>query len=535
MYWKKLAMVSMVAVLASGAAVPAFAKTFAYCSEASPEGFDPAIYTAGTTFDASAHPVFNTLINFKPGTTVTEPGLAESWDISPDGKVYTFHLRKGVKFQTIDGYTPSRELNADDVVFSFVRQSDKNNPWHNYMAGVNYEYYESMDLPNIVKSVEKVDDNTVKVTLTAPNAPFLADLAMPFMSIVSKEYADTLAKENRKQDFNNIPVGTGPFKFVAYQKDAIIRYAKNPDYWGTAPKIDDLVFAITPDSSVRLQRLEANECQLMPFPSPSDLADIKKNPDLKMDSQPGLNVAYLSYNVTIKPFDDVRVRKAINMAINKKAIVNAVFLGAGQAATNPIPPTMWGYNKTVKDDEYNPDEAKKLLAEAGVKNLSMDIWAMPVQRPYMPNARRTAEMMQSDLAKVGIKVNIVSYEWGEYLKKAADKDRKGAVIAGWTGDNGDPDNFLGQLLSCQSTGDGGSNYSQWCDKKFSDLIIKARETNDQKERAKLYEDAIVEFKAQAPWDTIAHSTQYVPMRKNVSGFVMDPLGSFQFDNVDVSE
>lgn len=533
---KKLAAIGAAAMLMCGtAAMPGFAKTFVYCSEASPEGFDPAPYTAGTTFDASAHPVFNRLVEFKPGTTEVEPGLAESWDVSEDGTVYTFHLRKGVKFQTIDGYTPTRTLDADDVVFSFVRQSDAANPWHGYLPGITYEYYEGMDLPKIIKSVEKVDDLTVKVTLNMANAPFLADLAMPFMSIVSKEYADTLQKEGRMADFNNIPVGTGPFKFVAYQKDAVIRYAKNPDYWGTAPKIDDLVFAITPDASVRLQKLKANECQLMPFPAPADLADIKADKNLKLDSQSGLNVAYLAYNTTVAPFDDVRVRKALNMAINKQAIIDAVFQGAGQVAKNPIPPTMWSYNDAVKDDAYDPAAAKKLLAEAGVKDLTMDIWAMPVQRPYMPNARRTAELMQADLAKVGVKANIVSYEWGEYLKKSTEKDRKGAVIMGWTGDNGDPDNFLAVLLSCQATGDGGSNRAQWCNKDFSDLITKARETSDEAERTKLYEQAQVVFKDQAPWDTIAHSTQYVPMRKDVTGFTMSPLGDFTFERVDITE
>lgn len=516
-------------------AAPVFAKTFVYCSEASPEGFDPAIYTAGTTFDAAAYPVFNRLVEFKPGTTEVEPGLAQSWDISADGLTYTFHLRKGVKFQTIDTYTPTREMNADDVVFTIERQAKKDDPWHDYMAGITYEYYDGMDLPKIIKSVEKVDDYTVKVTLTAPNAPFLADLAMPFMSVVSKEYADSLAKSGHKEDFNNVPVGTGPFKFVAYQKDAVIRYAKNPDYWGTASKIDDLIFAITPDASVRLQKLKANECQLMPYPSPADLADIKSDKDLKVESQPGLNVAYLAYNTTVAPFSDVRVRKALNMAINKQAIIDAVFQGAGQVAKNPIPPTMWSYNNDVKDDAYDPEAAKKLLADAGVKDLTMDIWAMPVQRPYMPNARRTAELMQADLAKIGVKANIVSYEWGEYLKKSTEKDRKGAVIMGWTGDNGDPDNFMGVLLSCQAAGDGGSNRAQWCNKDFSDLITKARETSDEAERTKLYEQAQVVFKEQAPWDTIAHSTQYVPMRSNVTGFTVSPFGAYTFENVDITE
>jgi dipeptide transport system substrate-binding protein len=521
--------------LALGAAVPAMAKTFVYCSEASPEGFDPAPYTAGTTFDASAHPVYNRLVEFKKGTTEIEPGLAESWEVSADGLEYTFKLRKGVKWQSNEKFTPTRDFNADDVIFSYDRQGNKDNPWHEYIAGVTYEYYTSMEMPSLIKEIVKVDDNTVKFVLTRPEAPFLADIAMPFASIVSKEYADALDKAGTREDFNNLPIGTGPFKFVAYQKDAVIRFQKNADYWGEAPKIDDLVFAITPDAAVRLQKLKANECQLMPFPAPADVAAIKADPNLKVEEQAGLNVGYLAYNTTQKPFDDVRVRKALNMAMNKQAIIDAVFQGAGQVAKNPIPPTMWSYNDAIQDDPYDPEAAKKLLEEAGVKDLSMKVWAMPVQRPYMPNARRTAELIQEDFAKVGVKVEIVSYEWGEYLKKSMEPGRDGAVILGWTGDNGDPDNFMGVLLSCAAAGEGGANRAFWCNQEFSDLLSKAKQASDVAERTKLYEQAQVIFKDQAPWATLDHSTQYVPMSNKVSGFVQSPLGDFTFDTVDIAE
>lgn len=160
---------------------------------------------------------------------------------------------------------------------------------------------------------------------------------------------------------------------------------------------------------------------------------------------------------------------------------------------------------------------------------------MPVQRPYMPNARRTAELMQEDLAKIGVNVEIVSYEWGEYLKKSTDPARKGAVILGWTGDNGDPDNFLGVLLGCAATGDGGANRAQWCNKEFDDLIQKAKVTADQDERAKLYEEAQLVFKRENPWATIAHSTVFMPMSKKVSGYVMNPLGKHGFSGVDIEE
>ena len=221
------------------------------------------------------------------------------------------------------------------------------------------------------------------------------------------------------------------------------------------------------------------------------------------------------------------------MAINKQAIIDAVFQGQGKIAKNPIPPTMWSYNDAITDDAYDPEGAKALLAEAGISDLSMKIWAMPVARPYNPNARRMAELIQADFAEVGVQAEIVSYEWGEYLKKSRALDRDGAILLGWTGDNGDPDNFLATLLSC--AGVENSNRAQWCHQPYEDLIQKAKQISNQEERTALYEEAQVIFKEQAPWATIAHSIVFMPMSKKVTGYTMDPLGSHRFDGVDLVE
>jgi dipeptide transport system substrate-binding protein len=511
----------------------ASAKTFVYCSEGSPEGFDPGLYTAGTTFDAAAHTVYNRLLEFKKGTTETEPGLAESWEISDDGLEYTFKLRPGVKFQTTEFFTPTRDLNADDVIFSFERQFSADNAWNQYVPGTSWEYFSGMGMPDLISSIEKVDDMTVKFVLKQREAPFLANVAMPFASIMSKEYADKLDADGKKEQLNQMPLGTGPFAFVAYQQDAVIRYKANPDYWGGKQKIDDLVFAITTDAAVRYQKLKAGECHLMPYPNSADVEAMKADPALKVLEQEGLNVAYLAYNTTQAPFDKVEVRKALNKAINKQAIVDAVFQGAATPAKNPIPPTMWSYNKAIEDDTYDPEAAKKMLEDAGVKDLSMKVWAMPVARPYMLNARRAAELIQSDFDKIGVKVEIVSYEWAEYLDRSKAKDRDGAVMLGWTGDNGDPDNFLDTLLGCDAVG--GNNRAQWCNQEFDDLVSKAKTSSDKAERTKLYEEAQVVFKREAPWATIDHSLSVVPMRKEVEGFVQSPLGDFAFDGVDITE
>ncbi|WP_235582114.1 ABC transporter substrate-binding protein [Rhizobacter sp. Root1221] len=502
--------------------------TLIYCSEGSPEGFDPARYTAGTTFDASSQAIFNRIVQFERGGTRIEPALAERWTISPDGLVYTFNLRKGVKFHTTEWFKPTRELNADDVIFTLDRMINKENAFRKAFPA-SFEYASDMGLDTNIAKLEKPDALTVRITLKTLDAAFLADLAMDFASIQSAEYADQLLKAGTGNDLNTKPVGTGPFVLKRYDKDAQIRYAAFPAYWAGKPAIDNLIFAITTDSAVRAQKLKAGECHVSAYPKPAEVESMKKDPRIKLLHQPGLNVGYLSLNVTHKPFDNRDVRQAINMAINKQSLMSAVYQGAGTVAVNPIPPTMWSYNKAVKDYEYNPEKAKALLAKAGFPNgFETKLWALPVQRPYNPNGQQTAELIQSDLAKVGIKAQIVKYEWAEYLKrgKAGESD---IGMFGWNGDNGDPDNFLAVLLGCAAVG--GSNYAQWCDPEFDSLITKAKQTADVAQRTKLYETAQEVVKRQAPWVPLAHSVMYQPMLQNVEGYKLSPFASVQFFGV----
>jgi len=509
------------------------AKTLVYCSEGSPENFAPSINTTGTSFDASEQ-IYDNLVDFERGGTKVVPGLAEKWEVSKDGLEYTFHLRKGVKWQSNKNFKPSRDMNADDILFMFERQWKENDPYFKVTSS-NHAYFGDMGMPKLLKSVDKVDEYTVKIVLNAPEAPFLSNLAMQYAGVQSKEYAIAMLKAGTPEKLDQEPVGTGPFMLVQYQKDAIIRYKAFPQYWAGKAKIDDLIFSITPDASVRWAKLQKGECHVMPYPNPADLPAIRKDANVVVMEQPGLNIGYLAYNTTKKPFDDVRVRKAVNMAINKKAIVDAVYLGTGVPATNPIPPTQWSYNKAIKDDAFNPEEAKKLLAAAGLKDgFTTDLWAMPVQRPYNPNAKRIAELMQADLAKVGIKAEIKSFEWGEYRKRMQSGEHQMGML-GWTGDNGDPDNFLNTLLGCSSAKSNGSNVAKFCYQPFEDLIQKAKVVSNPAERAKLYEQAQVIFKQQAPWFTIAHAVQIKPVRKEVIGFKLSPFGRHSFYGVDMAK
>jgi dipeptide transport system substrate-binding protein len=518
-------------LLASGMAE---AKTLVYCAEGSPENFTPAMNTTGTSLDA-ARPVFNKLVQFTPGTTAVEPGLAEKYEVSADGLTLTFHLRKGVKFHSgVNGFTPTRDFNADDVIWSFGRQSDKAHPYAAVSGGA-YDYFNDMGMPDLIAGITKTDDTTVVMKLSIPNAPILANLAMDFATIQSAEYADFLMKKGTPEQFDQMPVGTGAFSFVTYQKDAVIRFKANPDYWGGKPKVDDLVYAITPDASARYAKMQAGECQVMGYPNPADLAAIGKDANIELIQQAGLNIGYMAMNAQKPPFDNPEVRKAIAMAIDRDAILKEVYQGAGQKAKNPIPPTMWSYDDSVQDIAFDPAKAKEILAAAGITTLDTDLWWMPVQRPYNPNAKRMGEMVQADLAKIGINAKLVSYEWGEYRKRAQAGEHQMAFL-GWTGDNGDPDNFLAVLLGCGKDGKpNANNIPKWCDAKFQDAIAKAASSADQQERVKLYQEAQKIVAAQVPWLNIAHSTVFEPVSKKVTGYKVSPLGSHEFQNVDIAE
>ncbi|KQN55710.1 ABC transporter substrate-binding protein [Erwinia sp. Leaf53] len=522
---------ALIAALSLTAGSAVAAKTLVYCSEGSPENFNPQLYTSGTSVDASAVPIYNRLVDFTPGTTELIPSLAESWEISPDGTVYTFHLRKGVKFHSNKNFKPTRDFNADDVIFSFMRQKDPANPYHKVSKG-SYANFESLELGTLLKSIDKVDEHTVRFTLAHAEAPFLADLAWYFASILPAEYADAMLKAGTPEKVDREPIGTGPFELVQYQKDARILYRAFPDYWQGKAKLDRLVFSITPDASVRAAKVEKNECQVMPFPNPADLARLGENKNITLMQKAGLNTGFLAFNTQKAPLDNVKVRQALTMAINKPAIVEAVFHGTGTAAKNLLPPGVWSADADLKDYDYDPQGAQALLKQAGIApGTTIDLWAMPVQRPYNPNARRMAEMIQSDWAKVGIKANIVTYEWGEYLKRVKDGEHQAALM-GWTTATGDPDNFFGPLFSCTSAS-GGSNSAKWCYKPFDQLITNARAEQDHDKRVAMYKEAQQIMHDQSPAVMIAHSTIFEPVRKEVSGYEVDPFGKHIFYQVDL--
>ena len=511
-------------------AVQATPSSLVVCTEASPEGFDIVQYTAATSADASAETVFDRLLRFAPGSAELVPGLAERWEISADGREYTFHLRRDVQFQRTPWFTPSRPLNADDVIWSFRRQIDPAHPWH-ALSPRGFPYAEAMALGELIERIDRLDDHRVRFVLRHPEAPFLADLAMSFASIYPAEYADRLLAAGTPEKLNSQPVGSGPFVFERYEKDAQVRFHRHPEHWAGAPAIERLILAITPEPNVRVQKLKAGDCQIALAPRPVDIPGLRRDERLRVLEGEPLLTAYVGINTRHPPLDDVRVRQALNLAFDKSAYLRAQY-GEGGAipAVAPYPPNLWGSDPGLQGWPYDPERARRLLAEAGhAGGLKLSIWTRPGGGPSNPNPGIGAQMLQADLAAIGIEVRIQVLEWGELIQRAK-RGEHDLIFMGWAGDNGDPDNFLTPNLSCAAAVS-GENQAGWCNREFDDLLREARQNADQNQRAALYRRALAIFHREAPWIPLAHPREFAAVRRDVEGFVVSPLGTNSFAGV----
>jgi len=509
-------------------------KTLVYCLEANPSTLSAALAISGTDMNASAHQMFNTLTRTRRGSTDLEPSLAESWTVENGGRTFTFNLRKGVKFHATDSFTPTRNFSADDVLFSFERQWRAEHPFHGVARG-RYTHFDILALRDTIRSIEKLDDHTIRFRLSQPNALFPAYVSLAFTAIYSAEYADQLMAAGTPDKIDLEPVGTGPFQLVQFQRDLSIRYKAHTHYWEGKAAIDNLVFVITPDAAIRYHKLKAGECHVMAYPNPADIEALRRDPDIAMKATTNLDVGYLAFNATKKPLSLRAVRQAINLAIDKEAILEAVYLGvAGTSAKTPIPPSLWSHDETIPGYPYDPDAARRLLAEAGYPDgFTATLWTLPVNRPYLPNAGRAAEMIQRDLAEVSIKVEIITYEWGEYIKRARTGEHD-MILMGWVASIADPDDLLHSTWSCAAAAR-GMNPSQRCHPDLDGLLHKGRSTLESSQREKYYREAQALWHADALAVPLAHSIQVTPIRKEVFGYKPSPLGKVSFYGVDLLE
>jgi peptide/nickel transport system substrate-binding protein len=464
-----------------------------------------------------------------------EPALAQSWEVSPDAKVWTFTLRRNVKFH--DG-TP---LDARAVVWNFERWWKSGHPQHDNQvkAGQTFEYWEGQfggfDDKSIVTKVEATGSDTVRITLKEPQAPFLANLAMFVFDIASPA-----AVEKWGTEFGKHPVGTGSYKFVEWKPNQEVVLEANPDYWGVKPRIKRVVVRNIKDNSQRLGALKAGELHGMEGLNPDDVAVVKRDPNLQVLLRPTNTTGYIAFNYKVKEFQDKRVRQAIAHAINKKGIVDALYGGTGLVASQFQPPPLWGYNKGLKDYEYSTAKAQDLLKQAGFANGISEItwedgkkeplvfWYMSRSRPYFPNPKEIGEAIAADLAKVGIKGQLQTVEWANYL----DKRKNGELplyMLGWTGDNGDPDNFLCYFFCPDKPSREGFHSNP----PLSDLLKRAATLTSQSDRAKLYQQAEQMIHDNVSRVFVANNEPPLAFSKKVKGYVPSPLDDERFNGITI--
>lgn len=499
-----------------------------YCAEANPVSFNPQVTTTGSTIDIIANQLYNSLISIDPITAEFKPELATSWQISDDGKKITFKLRKDVAFHTTDYFTPSRTMNADDVIFSFSRLFDVYNPYH-FVHDANYPYFQSVGMDQLIRKIIKVDEYTVRFELFSAESSLLSNIATDFAVILSEEYAMFRASQDKKHLFDTLPIGTGPYKYKHFLRDNLVRFHKHHAYWKHNHAVDQLVYDITTNNTTRIAKMLTKECDITSHPSATQLEALSQRKDIVVDKAVNLNVGYWAFNTEKPPFDNALVRKALAHSIDFDKIMQAVFYGNGIAAQSILPPSSWAYTPQAMP-YYDPVKAKQYLTEAGFPNgFEMTLWAMPVSRIYNPNARKMAELIQSDLRQIGIRTRIVEYEWNTFIERIG-RHEHDSVLLGWAADTPDPDNFFSPLLSCTATFT-GKNPANWCNPEFDLLLTQALDTNDLKMRKFYYQQAQEMLIRELPLVPIAHGVRFQARSAEISGAELRPFGGVSLANV----
>ena len=500
-----------------------------YCSEGNPTYFNPQLDTSSTTSDVSAHQIYSRLLDFDEQTGRIVPALASSWLVSNDGLTYTFQLRRNVEFHRTDYFTPTRTFNADDVLFSFERWLNAEHPYHEVNGG-SYPYFDSLNLAGTIESIERINGYRVEINLFERDSSFLANLATDFAVILSAQYGDYLSIANRPQQIDFFPIGTGPYKFSAYQKNQFIRFLPHSGYWRDIPKAQQLIYDITPSSAIRFAKLITGECDSIAYPSQAEIDVMRADPKIIVEEAAGLNVGFWAFNTSKPPFDDPLVRRGLAMAIDKNSILDAIYFNSASRARSLLPPSSWAYNSDIEELSYNPVKARELLDAAGIsRGFRMTLWAMPVVRAYNPNARRMAQLIKNYLAAVDIDVTIVSYDWNAFRDKLSQGEHD-SVLIGWSADNGDPDNFYRPLLSCDAI-PSGTNRAMWCNEEFNALVNAAIRIPDVDLRAALYAKANNIIARDMPLVPIAHANRYQVKATTLDGLSINPYGGIRFENV----
>ena len=519
-----------------------------YCTHASGFSFNPQTSDAGTSMNVVTEQIYNKLFEIS-NTAIPTPILAQSYSISPDGKIITIYLRKGIKFHHTDWFKPTRDFNADDVVFSLNRvlgyetylptleQSavDYKNPqyriFHEQAKKVRFPYFESIKLNQKIESVKALNPHTVQITLFKPDASILSHLASQYAIIFSQEYAVQLNADDNLVQLDLLPVGTGPYKVKNYFRNQYVRLEKNEDYWKKDAKIKNIIIDLSTDRTGRLVKFFNGECQIASYPEVSQLGLLKENDKrYYVKSAEGMNLAYLAFNFQNAVIQDEQVRRAIAQAINRQRIIKTIYHNTATVANNIIPNISWASSVNTPDFAYdfNPSEAKKVLQD---KRLHLNMWVLNEEQVYNPAPLKTVELIKEDLNNVGVNVTIRSvtrtFLIDQLNKKSENYDM---ILTGWLAGNLDPDSFMRPILSCNAASE-MTNLSNWCDEDFDQLMDKALDSPNLWERAHVYNQAQELILSKLPIVPLANMKRVLVVNSRVRHIEMNPFGSLNFSTL----
>lgn len=519
-----------------------------YCTHASGFSFNPQTSDAGTSMNVVTEQIYNKLFEIS-NTAIPTPILAQSYSISPDGKIITIYLRKGIKFHHTDWFKPTRDFNADDVVFSLNRvlgyetylptleQSavDYKNPqyriFHEQAKKVRFPYFESIKLNQKIESVKALNPHTVQITLFKPDASILSHLASQYAIIFSQEYAVQLNADDNLVQLDLLPVGTGPYKVKNYFRNQYVRLEKNEDYWKKDAKIKNIIIDLSTDRTGRLVKFFNGECQIASYPEVSQLGLLKENDKrYYVKSAEGMNLAYLAFNFQNAVIQNEQVRRAIAQAINRQRIIKTIYHNTATVANNIIPNISWASSVNTPDFAYdfNPSEAKKVLQD---KQLHLNMWVLNEEQVYNPAPLKTAELIKEDLNNVGVNVTIRSvtrtFLIDQLNKKSENYDM---ILTGWLAGNLDPDSFMRPILSCNAASE-MTNLSNWCDEDFDQLMDKALDSPNLWERAHVYNQAQELILSKLPIVPLANMKRVLVVNSRVRHIEMNPFGSLNFSTL----
>lgn len=521
-----------------------------YCTHATGFSFNPQTADAGTSMNVVTEQIYNKLFEMKNNSPAVEPSLAKSYKVSKNGKEISIQLRQDVQFHHTPWFSPSRNFNADDVVFSLNRvlghntalpefellesENAKNPQHHIYLEQakkVRFPYFESIKLNQKIKHVEAISPYEVKITLFEPDSSILSHLASQYAIIFSQEYALQLNADNNLVQLDNLPVGTGPYQLNAYVQNQYVRLIKNPLYWKKTASIPHIIIDLTTENTGRLAKFLNGECHISAFPEVSQLGLLQTHGDhFQIQSTEGMNLAFLAFNFQKQRMHDIALRRAIAQSIDRKRIIDKIYYNTATLANNVIPSISWASDELMANHayDYHPEQAKTFFAD---KNLHLTMWVMTENQVYNPAPLKMAELIRADLEKVGVTLKIRAVSRNYMIEQLKNQTEEyDMILTGWLAGNLDPDSFMRPILSCNTQYD-ITNLANWCYKPLDYVLDLALATEDPFLRSYEYKEAQKILLNQLPIIPLAHVKRLIVANKQVAGLEMSPFGSVSFEKL----